>query len=43
MQDSILQCLRVLRDFPPAVTQAVGEQMMAGIYSLSNANSENLK
>ncbi|CDS10527.1 hypothetical protein LRAMOSA03202 [Lichtheimia ramosa] len=42
MQDSILQCLKVLRDFPPAVTQAVGEQMMAGIYSLSNANSENL-
>ncbi|KAI9494797.1 hypothetical protein BDB00DRAFT_817115 [Zychaea mexicana] len=42
MQEDILKCLKVLRDFPPAVTLAVAEQMMAGIYSLSNANSENL-
>ncbi|KAI8142216.1 hypothetical protein BJV82DRAFT_615987 [Fennellomyces sp. T-0311] len=42
MQDDILKCLKILRDFPPAVTLAVAEQMMAGIYSLSNANSENL-
>ncbi|KAI7850967.1 hypothetical protein BDC45DRAFT_516867 [Circinella umbellata] len=42
MQEDILSCLKVLRDFPPAVTLAVAEQMMAGIYSLSNANSENL-
>lgn len=43
MQDDILKCLGLLRDFPPSVTQAVAEQMMAGIFNLSAANSENLK
>ncbi|CEP08581.1 hypothetical protein [Parasitella parasitica] len=41
MLDEILKCLRLLRDFPPTVTQAVAEQMMAGIFNLSSANSEN--
>ncbi|KAI7908041.1 uncharacterized protein BX663DRAFT_492785 [Cokeromyces recurvatus] len=41
MLDEILKCLRLLRDFPPNVTQAVAEQMMAGIFNLSSANSEN--
>jgi brefeldin A-resistance guanine nucleotide exchange factor 1 len=40
MLDEILKCLRLLRDFPPSVTQAVAEQMMAGIFNLSSANSE---
>lgn len=43
MQEDILKCLRLLRDFPQSVTQAVAEQMMAGIFNLSSANSENLK
>ncbi|KAG0170045.1 GDP/GTP exchange factor for ARF [Apophysomyces sp. BC1015] len=42
MHDEILQCLRLLRDFPPSVTQAVAEQMMAGIFNLSNVNSAKL-
>ncbi|KAL7310376.1 GDP/GTP exchange factor for ARF [Mucor circinelloides] len=41
MLDEIVKCLRLLRDFPPTVTQAVAEQMMAGIFNLSSANSEN--
>lgn len=40
MLEDILSCLRLLRDFPPTVTQAVAEQMMAGIFNLSSANSE---
>ncbi|CAO3672875.1 unnamed protein product [Rhizopus microsporus] len=40
MLEDILNCLRLLRDFPPTVTQAVAEQMMAGIFNLSSANSE---
>ncbi|EPB82288.1 hypothetical protein HMPREF1544_10968 [Mucor circinelloides 1006PhL] len=43
MLDEIVKCLRLLRDFPPTVTQAVAEQMMAGIFNLSSANSENRK
>lgn len=43
MLEEILTCLRLLRDFPPTVTQAVAEQMMAGIFNLSSANSENRK
>ncbi|CAO3585256.1 unnamed protein product [Absidia cylindrospora] len=42
MQDDILKCLQLLRDFPPSVIKAVAEQLMAGIYNLSSANSENL-
>ncbi|SAL99274.1 hypothetical protein [Absidia glauca] len=42
MQDDILKCLQLLRDFPPSVVKAVAEQLMAGIYNLSSANSENL-
>ncbi|KAF7725729.1 GDP/GTP exchange factor for ARF [Apophysomyces ossiformis] len=42
MHDEILHCLRLLRDFPPSVTQAVAEQMMAGIFTLSNVNSAKL-
>ncbi|OBZ90807.1 hypothetical protein A0J61_01144 [Choanephora cucurbitarum] len=41
MLEEILKCLRLLRDFPPTVTQAVAEQMMAGIFNLSSANSDN--
>ncbi|GAA5803049.1 hypothetical protein HPULCUR_008524 [Helicostylum pulchrum] len=41
MLDEILKCLHILRDFPPNVTQGVAEQMMAGIFNLSSANSEN--
>lgn len=40
MLEEILKCLHILRDFPPTVTQAVAEQMMAGIFNLSSANSE---
>ncbi|RCH92537.1 GDP/GTP exchange factor for ARF, partial [Rhizopus stolonifer] len=43
MLNEILKCLRLLRDFPSTVTQAVAEQMMAGIFNLSSANSENRK
>jgi brefeldin A-resistance guanine nucleotide exchange factor 1 len=43
MQDDILKCLQLLRDFPASVIKAVAEQLMAGIYNLSSANSENLK
>ncbi|ORZ20667.1 hypothetical protein BCR42DRAFT_409247 [Absidia repens] len=42
MQDDILKCLQLLRDFPTSVIKAVAEQLMAGIYNLSSANSENL-
>ncbi|KAI8979713.1 hypothetical protein BDF20DRAFT_1000955 [Mycotypha africana] len=41
MLDEIVKSLQILRDFPPTVTQAVAEQMMAGIFNLSSANSEN--
>lgn len=43
MLHEIVECLRLLRDFPPTVTQAVAEQMMAGIFNLSSANSDNRK
>lgn len=43
MQEDILKCLRLLNEFPPSVTQQVAEQMMAGIFNLSAANSDNLK
>ncbi|KAG0746337.1 hypothetical protein G6F57_000076 [Rhizopus arrhizus] len=36
----ILECLTILRDFPPSVTQAVAEQIMAGVTNLSSVQSE---
>jgi brefeldin A-resistance guanine nucleotide exchange factor 1 len=39
----ILECLTILRDFPPSVTQAVAEQIMAGVTNLSSVQSEHRK
>ncbi|CAO3610737.1 unnamed protein product [Cunninghamella echinulata] len=40
INEHILRCLRLLRDFPESVTHAVSEQLMAGIYNLRPAKSE---
>lgn len=40
MLEEILECLRLIRNFPPSVAQAAAQQTMTGVFNLSSANSE---